>query len=621
MKAEASADVEKPQIESHVAKIMIGTVRKLRALLDKREQRNALFLLGLLLLMALVEAVGVASIMPFAAVLSNPELIQTNPYLSAAYRRLGFTDPAAFMIFLGALTFAVVVGRIAFTALANYATARYSEMRNFTLSTRLLESYMRKPYGWFLDRHSADMARRVLTEVDAVIKGSLLSALNLVSQAAIVIFIILLLVWIRPWLAVTATVALGGAYSLIYFGFRRYLVRMSRDRFDASWQRSQTVYEALGGIKELKVAGLESAYLRRYFAEAYRFSRLGAKYAVVNEMPRHFLEALAIGGILTVILVLLAAHGTELSLIFPVLVLYAFAGLRLLPAVQRVYANLTSLRFGSAALDALHSDLDEPAENNAPLATAAGTSDARLPLSRQLELCNVSYTYPKAEHPTLIDLSLIIPARATVGFVGGTGAGKTTVVDVILGLLKPQKGEVRADGVCVTPENRRQWQQTIGYVPQHIFLADETVAANIAFGAPPDQINMQAVEHAARVAELHDFVIRDLPQGYQTKVGERGVRLSGGQRQRIGIARALYHDPDILILDEATSALDHITERAVMDAVLNLAHRKTILIVAHRLTTLRACDTLFVLEAGRLKAQGTYDVLLSANQDFRQMAL
>ena len=607
-------------MRAQVPEIMISTFRKLRGLLDERERRNAVLLLGLLLVMALVEALGVASIMPFAAVLSNPALIQTNPYLLAVYQGLGFTDPSAFMIFLGATTFAVVVGRIAFTALTNYATARYSEMRSFTLSTRLLESYMRRPYGWFLDRHSAEMAKSMLTEVEAVIKGSLLSALNLVSQGAIAVFLILLLVWIRPLVAVTITVVLGGAYSLIYFGFRHYLTRIGRDRFDASWQRSKTVYEALGGIKELKVGGLELAYLRRFSVATYRYGRLGAMYAVVNEMPRHFLEALAMGGILAVILVLLATQGTGLSLIFPLLAVYAFAGLRLLPAVQRVYANLTSLRFGGAALDALHADLDDPADTKVPLAAAIGTSNTRLPLRQHLELRNVTYTYPKAKHPTLVNLSLIIPAKTTVGFVGGTGAGKTTVVDVILGLLEPQKGEVRVDGVCVTRENRHQWQQTIGYVPQHIFLADETVAANIALGAPPDKIDMQAVEQAARVAELHDFVVRELPQGYQTKVGERGVRLSGGQRQRIGIARALYHDPDILVLDEATSALDYVTERAVMAAVHSLAPRKTIVIVAHRLTTVRACDRLFVLEAGRLKAQGTYDDLLNADQEFRQMA-
>ena len=236
---------------------------------------------------------------------------------------------------------------------------------------------------------------------------------------------------------------LGGAYSLIYLGFRLYLTRIGRDRFDAGWQRSKTVYEALGGIKELKVGGLEPAYLRRFSAEAYLYGQRGAMYAVINEMPRQCLEALAIGGSLVVILVLLATQGNDLSLIFPVLVLYAFAGLRLLPAVQKVYANLASLRYGAAALDALYADLDDPACHQAPIA-AEGFSNTRLPFHQHLELRNVTYSYPKAEQPTLINLSLTIPARTTVAFIGGTGAGKTTVVDVILGLLEPEKGEIES---------------------------------------------------------------------------------------------------------------------------------------------------------------------------------
>ena len=530
--------LKKPQIEGSAPATMIDLFRNLRDLLDGRERRNALLLLGMLLVTGLVEAIGVASIMPFMAVLSNPELIQTNPYLSATYKGLGFSSVSAFLIFLAAAAFIVVVGRIAVSALTSYATARYGEMRSFTLSTRLLESYMRRPYSWFLNRHTADMGKAVLHEVDQVIKGNLMCALNLLSQGAVAACLIALIVMVRPLVAVTATVVLGGAYSLIYFSLRRYLSTIGRERFRANQQRYQTVTEALAGIKEIKVGGLEHAYLRRFSAAAYRFSSVKAMNTVVNQMPRHFLEALAIGGILTVTLVLLATERGEFSRMFPVLVLYTFAGLRLLPAVQNIYANLASLRFGGAALDALHADLEDTVATKARIVAGTVTSNKPLPLCRRLELRNVTYTYPNAESPALLNLSLTIPARATIGFVGSTGAGKTTVVDVILGLLEPQQGKVVVDGVRLTPENNRRWQQTIGYVPQHIFLADETVAANIAFGVPPDKIDMQAVEQAARVAELHDFVIRDLPQGYQTTVGERGVRLSGGQRQRMGIARA-----------------------------------------------------------------------------------
>jgi ABC-type multidrug transport system fused ATPase/permease subunit len=597
---------------------MIDSFRKLRDLLDQRERRNAMRLLALMLVMGLVEVLGVASIMPFMAVLSNPDLIQTNPYLSAVYEGLDFDDRSKFLIFLAAVAFIVVVGRIAGTALTSYATARYGEMRSSTLSTRLLENYMRRPYSWFLNHHSADMGKRVLTEVDWVIKGSLIPALRLISQGATAVFLIALVLFVQPLVALTVLLVLGGAYFIIYLNLRRYLSKIGGERFTANFRRHLTVNEAMAGIKELKAGGLERAYLRRFSQAAHHFGRLKSLHVVANEMPRHVLEALAIGAILSVVIVLLVVQGRDISRMFPVLALYAFVGLRLLPAIQQVYASVVSLRFNSPALNALHADLKDA--NNAPIVGFAGVSSKPLRLRRLLELRNVTFTYPNAERPSLYKLSISIPARSTIGFVGSTGAGKTTVVDVILGLLEPQTGDVIVDNVRITSENSHNWRHTIGYVPQHIFIADETVAANVALGAPPDKIDMKAVEQSARMAGLHDFVIRELPQAYNTKVGEQGIRLSGGQRQRIGIARALYHDPDVLILDEATSALDNVTERVIIDAVHNLSHRKTILIIAHRLTTVRACDQLFLLKDGRLRAQGTYDDLLNADEGFRQMA-
>jgi ABC-type multidrug transport system fused ATPase/permease subunit len=264
--------------------------------------------------------------------------------------------------------------------------------------------------------------------------------------------------------------------------------------------------------------------------------------------------------------------------------------------------------------------VDDMQRNRANAETPARSAAVPLRLTERLELEGMRYAYPKSERGALDGLDLAIDARTTVGIVGGTGAGKTTTVDVILGLLAPQAGELRVDGVPVTEANRRGWQNAIGYVPQSIFLTDDSVAANIAFGLPADEIDHAAVERAAKIAELHNFVMDELPEGYATQVGERGVRLSGGQRQRIGIARALYHDPDVLILDEATSALDNLTEKAVMDAVHNLGHAKTIILIAHRLSTVRDCDMIFMLERGRVVARGSYDELLESSQKFRAMA-
>jgi len=299
----------------------------------------------------------------------------------------------------------------------------------------------------------------------------------------------------------------------------------------------------------------------------------------------------------------------------PVIALYAFAGYRLIPALQQVYRSMTQLRFVSPALEALHKDLMniQPAVVNEP--------QTPMPLNETITLSNVFYCYPNAITPALRDINLTIPVNKTVGLVGSTGSGKTTMVDLILGLLDAQEGTLAIDDQPITNLNKRAWQRSIGYVPQQVYLTDDTISSNIAFGVEPELINQTHVEEAAKIANLHEFVTSDLPLGYATTVGERGVRLSGGQRQRIGIARALYHNPNVLILDEATSALDNLTEQAVMDAVNNLEHTITIIIIAHRLNTVKDCDTIFLLEKGELKAQGAFDELVKASELFHEMAV
>jgi ABC-type multidrug transport system fused ATPase/permease subunit len=298
----------------------------------------------------------------------------------------------------------------------------------------------------------------------------------------------------------------------------------------------------------------------------------------------------------------------------PIIALYAFAGYRLMPALQQIYGAVTQLRFAGPALDALHADLMslQPAHPN--------PSQDAIALNQAISLNQIQYRYPNAPHPALKNLSLRIPAKSTVGLVGATGSGKTTTVDLILGLLEAQEGTLAVDGQVITEHNKRAWQRKIGYVPQQIYLADDTVAANIAFGIQAKDIDQAAVERASKIANLHEFVVNELPQQYQTTVGERGVRLSGGQRQRIGIARALYHNPQVLILDEATSALDNLTEQAVMEAVHNLGHEITIILIAHRLSSVRQCDQIYLLERGEVKASGTYDQLTASSQQFKAMA-
>jgi ATP-binding cassette, subfamily B, bacterial PglK len=592
---------------------MLSTYRKLFHLLDARERRLAALVFGLMVFVALVEMVGVASIMPFIAVLSNPGVIETNPYLAFVYRRFEFQSQESFLFWLGAAVFLLLVSSLALRAFAFWVQVRFSNMRNHALGFRLVAGYLNQPYEWFLNRHSSEFATNVLQEVSQVVNGSLFPAMQVIAHGLVVATLLILLVAVDPILALSVAVVLASAYGIIFFTVRNFLTRIGSERRRANQQRFNVVNEAFGGIKDLKISGLEMHYAERFRKPSVKMARRQTTAKIIGALPSFAMQALVFGGMILVVLYLMATKGGFQEAL-PLLALYAFAGYRLMPALQALYAEFSQLRFSDAALNSLYRDLQILDQRLPPPASRA------LPLQVQLELIDIRYTYPGAGHAALDGVSLVVPAHATVALVGSTGSGKTTTVDVILGLLQPQSGYVQVDGHAITGENVRAWQRSLGYVPQQIYLTDDTVAANIAFGVPRNQVDHAAVERAARIANLHDFVVSELAQGYDTPIGERGIRLSGGQRQRIGIARALYHDPDMLILDEATSALDNLTERAVMEAVHNIGNRKTIIMIAHRLSTVRNCDCIYLLEHGRIVGQGTYDELIDQNADFRAMA-
>jgi len=595
----------------------LQTLKKLLDLLTPSERKRAGVLMGMILVMAFLDMLGVASILPFMAVLANPELVQTNAVLNAAFtisRHIGIHTPEQFLFALGVLVFVMLVTSLAFKARTTYAQTRFALMREYSIGKRLVEGYLHQPYSWFLNRHSADLGKNILSEVQTVIYGGMIPLMTLMAQITVALALLILLIIVYPLLALGVGIVLGLAYAGIFAVVSGWLKRLGQARIDANKERFTAVSEAFGAAKEVKVGGLEQAYIQRFAKPAEIYAKGQAAAQVIAQLPRYALEAIAFGGMLLVMLYLMAKSGSFASAL-PIIALYAFAGYRLLPALQQIYGAFTQLRFAGPALDALHQDL-----MSLQAADAQPDSLSPLPLTQAITLNHVSYRYPSAPQPALKGIDLTIPAHSTVGFVGATGSGKTTTVDVILGLLEPQEGALNIDDQSVTAANRRQWQRAIGYVPQHIYLADDSVAANIAFGVNSKDIDPKAVERAAKIANLHEFVVNDLPQGYGTTVGERGVRLSGGQRQRIGIARALYHNPQVLILDEATSALDNLTEQAVMEAVNNLGHDITIILIAHRLSTVRQCDQIYLLERGEVKASGTYDQLTVSSQQFIAMA-
>jgi len=592
------------------------TLKKLLSLLTPPERKRAGLLLGMILTMALLDMIGVVSIMPFMAVVANPEQVETNAILKTAYavsNNFGINTTEEFLFLLGMLVFVLLLVSLAFKALTTYAQLRFTLMREYSIGKRLVEGYLHQPYSWFLSRHSADLGKTILSEVSTVIHQGVMPMMNLIAQGAVATALLTLLIFIDPKLALIVGLTLATAYALIFKATRGFLARTGNERDKANQGRFTAVSEAFGASKEVKVGGLEQAYINRFCGPAQTFARHQATAQVISQLPRFALEAIAFGGMLLVVLYLVVQSGSFASAL-PVVALYAFAGYRLMPALQHIYAAVTRLRYIGPALDALHADLMrlKPAHPN--------PSQDVIALKQAITLSQIQYRYPNAQQPALKSLSLTIPAKSTVGLVGATGSGKTTTVDLILGLLEAQEGTLAVDGQAITEQNRRSWQRAIGYVPQQIYLSDDTVAANIAFGLDAKDIDLAAVERSAKIANLHEFVSNDLPQGYATTVGERGVRLSGGQRQRIGIARALYHNPQVVILDEATSALDNLTEQAVMEAVNNLGHDITIILIAHRLSTVRRCDQIYLLERGEVKVSGTYDELRASSQQFADMA-
>lgn len=598
---------------------MPSVYQKLFGLLDARDRRRAALVFLIMLALALLEVAGVASVLPFIAVLANPDVIDSNPWLARAYSTLGFADRTQFLLTLGSLFFILLVGSQALKVLGTWAQLRFATNRSMHWSSRLVAAYLHQPYEWFLNRHSADLGTSILSEVDTVVNGALVPAMQFLAQLIVVSLLVTLLVAVDPLLAGSVSIVIGGSFAAVSAFTRTRMRRISRERYEANKARFHVVQEVFGGIKAIKLGALEEVALRRFQAPSKIRAQHTITAALIGQLPANAMQTLLFGGMLLLLMYLVGVRGTFLEAL-PIIGLYALAGYRLLPAIQKLFAASMQLRTSEVALDSLSRDLTSLENRPAAVDRAIRADTPRIPLQEVITVRDVRYSYPNAKRPALDGVSLRIPANCSIGVVGATGSGKTTLVDVVLGLLTPQSGTMEVDGAPIDARTVRAWQRSLGYVPQHIFLADDTIAANIAFGLPPRQVDLGQVERAARIANLHDFITSDLTEGYATHVGERGVRLSGGQRQRIGIARALYHDPDVLILDEATSALDNLTEVAVMDAVHSLARRKTIIMIAHRLSTVRECDCIYMMERGRVIAEGRYEELLLTNDRFRALA-
>ena len=590
------------------------TLKEILYFFTPREKKRAGLLLIMIIIMAFVDTMGVASILPFMAVITNPSIIETNFLLKNLFQISSVFEIKTideFTFFLGVLVFLILMFSLIFKAIVISMQLRFIKMQGHNIGKRLLEGYLNQPYNWFLNQNSAELSKTLISETGIIIEQGLTPISNLITRGVISIFLIILLFFVDIKLTLMVTFAIGGFYLIIFFFLKNFLDRIGKELLIANGLRFKSLSEAFGASKEIKLGRLEKIFINRFTESSSIYTKKLIQSGIIGMLPRYFIEAISFGGMLFIILYTISKSGLFVNSI-PLISLYAFAGYRLIPSLQQIYQASTTLKFSNATIDKIFNDFQNLKLNNYV------QNENKLSFDKKITLNQINFNYPNSSRTALKDISLTIPAKTKVGFIGPTGSGKTTAIDIILGLLEPQKGTLEIDGKIIGDKNRRSWQRSIGYVPQHIYLSDDTIAANIAFGLENNNINQDRVEKVSKIANLHKFVIDELPDKYQTITGERGVRLSGGQRQRIGIARALYHNPKVLVLDEATSALDNQTEKAVIDAINNLNKDITIIIIAHRLNTVKNCDSIFLLDKGLLKNKGTFNELIKDHDEFKE---
>jgi len=575
---------------------MVTTLRKIRSLLTLAERRGAWVLLGMMVLGMGLETLCTGLVIPAIALMMQQDLATTYPQFQPLLAALGNPTQGELILDVMLGLVAIYLVKNLFLAYLAWRQARFAFGVREQLSQRLFTLYLRQPYTFHLQRNSAQLIRNVTGEM-AMFSEAIIGGLNITTELLVLLGISTLLLVVEPVGTLIAVLVLGGAAWTFHHGMRGRIVRWGETRQLHEGLRLQHLQQGLGGAKDVKLLGRESNFLDQYRVHNVQSARVEQFQATLQMLPRLWLELLAVVGLATLVITMLA-QGREVATIVPTLGLFAAAAFRLMPSVNRMLNAAQALRYNLPVVNTLSEELKLAAPEQA---VGRPQGPAASGFQSDIRLANVRYTYPSAAAPALDDLTLRIRKGEAIGFVGPSGSGKSTLVDVILGLLTPEAGQVLMDGENI--QNKlRAWQDQIGYVPQSIYLTDDTLRRNVAFGLPDEAIDDAAVERAIRAAQLEEFVA-GLPKGLETFVGERGIRLSGGQRQRIGIARALYHDPAVLVLDEATSALDMATESGVMQAVTALQGSKTILIVAHRLSTVGNCSRLYRLEQGRIVAE------------------
>jgi ABC-type multidrug transport system fused ATPase/permease subunit len=586
----------------------------LARLLDRSQRLSGVYVLVSIVAVSVVEVGGIGAVVAYVRLAADPVAAMQSSMISYVGRVLSVEDAATLLLWVGAGVIFVIVLRNVIGALATWLRVRYMEFANHSFSSRRLNQYLSQEYEYFLDKNSNEMRKNIILEVREVVSGYLMSGIMLFSDALTAASIMALLLWEQPEITAIVVLGLGSFYASAYLAVRRQLRRIGQRQRGAVERQFRTADEAFRGLREMKLQGVESYFVRLFSDAVLSVAKLAISKTLYNQLPRYIVEPIIFVSVI-IALMLPMSRGEGFGEAAASTMLFVMAGYRMVPLLTRLMASLNGMRATQpmvAAFLAEFEGADYPPPS--PLASAA------LPFSRSIELNDVSYRYGARDENALHDITLTIRRGESVAFVGPTGAGKSTLIEVITGLLAPTDGRVVVDGTTLDNTNLRAWRTSISYVPQNSHFADDSIASNIAFAVPEPDIDKSAVTRAARMAHLHEFIEGELPNGYATRIGEGGVQLSGGQQQRLAIARALYREPDVLVLDEATSALDNATESLVTETIKDLHGDVTTITIAHRLSTVRQCDTIYVLDRGRIVGCGDYAALIGGNEAFQALA-
>ena len=596
---------------------MLKMIRELFSLLNARQRKQFYILQLLVVLMAFTELVGIASIAPFMALVGDISLLEKEGIYSKLYHFSGLSNPIDFLFYSGLS----VLFTLAFSTIISMFTvwrlSLFGARVGVEIADQLYVHYMQQDWLFHAGGSSAQLTKQVSIEAMRVTGGIIQPLMQMNAKAVLVIFITITILIYDPIIALSGLIIFSCAYVLLYKLVRKRLQKNGQNLSNVSTERFRLMNEGFGGIKDVLLLNRHHNFADRFQKTGKIFSYAQGSNISISQVPRYFMELIAFGAMIGLVLLLIKLHQGNLGQVLPILAVYALAAFKLLPALQQIYSSITQIKGNAAAFEAIKKDLELSLK--APQSSMEESALQPIQLKEKISLQNITFSYPGKSNPAVHNLNMVVPVNSVIGIVGSSGSGKSTTIDLLLGLLTPQQGDMYIDDTCVTGVNKRAWQQSLGFVPQSIYLGEGTIAENIAFGLPAKDINLDQVQKAIELANLTELV-KQLPKGVNTKVGERGVQLSGGQRQRIGIARALYHEADVLIFDEATSALDGITEKTIMEAIHNFSGKKTIIMIAHRLKTVRKCDIIYMMEQGKIVDQGTYQHLLETNPKFKEMA-